>query len=131
MLNTRGIKTRKGSATRRTPVAVGVVISVCLAISVLLVARGAASAAGASSFDAVGSAEQVYVTGLAPDAQASLISSGGTILYTQSADSLGGLLFQDVPPGSGYRVAPDLRRRKIGTAHGAHGRGGAMGSEYL
>ncbi len=104
MLNTRGIKTRKGSATRRTPVAVGVVISVCLAISVLLVARGAASAAGASSFDAVGSAEQVYVTGLAPDAQASLISSGGTILYTQSADSLGGLLFQDVPPGSGYRV---------------------------
>jgi uncharacterized protein len=103
MLNTRGIKAPKSSAPRRTPVAVGVVISVCLVVSVLLVAHGAASAA-APSFDAVGSAEQVYVTGLAPDAQASLISSGGSTLYTQSADSLGGLLFQDVPPASGYRV---------------------------
>ena len=34
----------------------------------------------------------------------SLITPQGTTLYTQQADSLGGLLFRDVPPGSGYRV---------------------------
>ena len=46
----------------------------------------------------------MYVTGLAPSAQASLVASSGKTLFTQSADSLGGLLFQNVPPGSGYRV---------------------------
>ncbi|HUC36072.1 MAG TPA: CocE/NonD family hydrolase [Acidimicrobiales bacterium] len=62
------------------------------------------ASATASSFNAVGSAEQVYVTGLAPSAQMSLITSRGQTLYTQSADSLGGLLFRNVPPGSRYRV---------------------------
>jgi len=42
--------------------------------------------------------------GLAPSAQASLITSLGKTLYTQTADSLGGLLFRNVPRGSGYRV---------------------------
>jgi hypothetical protein len=64
---------------------------------------GPASAA-TSTFSASGSAEQVYATGLAPDAQASLVTSVGEILSTQSADSLGGLLFRNVPPGRGYRV---------------------------
>jgi predicted acyl esterase len=58
----------------------------------------------ASAFTAVGSVDQVYVTGLAPGAQASLISPGGTTLYTQNADSLGGLLFRNVPPAPGYVV---------------------------
>jgi len=56
------------------------------------------------SFNAVGSAEQVYVTGLAPFTQVSLLVPSGTTLYTQSADSLGGLLFRNVAPGAGYRV---------------------------
>jgi predicted acyl esterase len=64
----------------------------------------ATSASAAPSFSAHGSAEQVYVTGLAPNAQMSLITPQGTTLYTQDADSLGGLLFRNVPPGSGYRV---------------------------
>ena len=34
----------------------------------------------------------------------SLLTSAGKTLYTQHADSLGGLLFRNVPPGSGYRV---------------------------
>ena len=34
----------------------------------------------------------------------SLITPKGTTLYTQQADSLGGLLFRNVPAGSGYRV---------------------------
>jgi predicted acyl esterase len=60
--------------------------------------------AAAATFSAHGSAEQVYVTGLAPYEQMSLLTSTGTTLYTQSADSLGGLLFRNVPPGDGYRV---------------------------
>ena len=65
---------------------------------------GSASAGAAPSFSAHGSAEQVYVTGLAPNAQMSLISSAGKKVLTQNADSLGGLLFRNVSPGSGYRV---------------------------
>ncbi len=64
-----------------------------------------AIAASASAFTAQGSAEQVYVTGLAANAQASLLNSKGATVYTQSADSLGGLLFKNVKPGGGYRVS--------------------------
>jgi predicted acyl esterase len=62
-------------------------------------------AAAQSSFTAAGSAEQVYVTGLPADASASLISPSGKTVATQSADSLGGLLFRNVTPGDGYRVS--------------------------
>jgi uncharacterized protein len=62
------------------------------------------SAAGAAAFNAQGSAEQVDVTGLAANAQASLLNSKGATVYTQNADSLGGLLFRDVKPGKRYRV---------------------------
>ena len=69
-----------------------------------LVAVASAPPASAASWSARGSAEQVYVTGLAPNASASLRTSSGSVLYTQNADSLGGLLFRNVPPGKGYRV---------------------------
>jgi predicted acyl esterase len=62
------------------------------------------AAASASAFSAQGSAQQVYVTGLAPNAQVSLLNSSGATVYTQNADSLGGLLFRNVAPGTGYRV---------------------------
>jgi predicted acyl esterase len=65
---------------------------------------GSGVSAGTASFDAVGSVEQVYVTGLAPGTEASLIAPDGTTLYTQNADSLGGLLYRNVPPGDGYAV---------------------------
>jgi uncharacterized protein len=70
-----------------------VVLAVCLS-----------SAAGASAFTANGSAEQVYVTGAPANAEMSLLNSSGAIVYTQNADSLGGLLFRSVTPGEGYRV---------------------------
>jgi hypothetical protein len=76
--------------------------SLVAALAVGLIASAAASAA--PGFSAQGSAEQVYVTGLAPNAQMSLLTTTGTTLYTQQADSLGGLLFRNVPPGSGYHV---------------------------
>jgi hypothetical protein len=62
------------------------------------------AAASAQSFTAVGSAEQVYVTGLAPDAQTALVNPSGRTVATQRADSLGGLLFRNVAPAAGYRV---------------------------
>jgi uncharacterized protein len=62
------------------------------------------AAATASAFSAHGSVEQVYVTGLAPSAQMSLLRWNGETVSTQTADSLGGLLFRDVPPGWRYRV---------------------------
>jgi uncharacterized protein len=74
-------------------------------MAVLMLAGLASSPpAAAASFSAHGSAEQVYVTGLAPGASASLLTSSGSTLYTQNADSLGGLLFRNVAPGKGYRV---------------------------
>jgi len=74
------------------------------ALALTLALAGAGPAAAAPSFTATGSMEQVYVTGLQPNQRMSLITPSGRRLYTQRADSLGGLLFRNVPPGSGYRV---------------------------
>lgn len=65
------------------------------------------AACGEATSCGVGSGERVLargVTGLAPNGQMSLITPNGDTLYTQQADSLGGLLFRNVPPASGYRV---------------------------
>ena len=77
---------------------IGIVTAfVVTAVSLLLVAT-------ASAFSAHGSVEQVYVTGLEPGAQASLLASHGETVATQSADAQGGLLFRHVAPGKKYRV---------------------------
>ena len=73
-----------------------------------------ASAATAPSFTATGSARQVYVTGLAGSSQVALLDKTGTTVATQTAGSLGGALFRDVAPGTGYRV----RRVSDGTQSG-------------
>src|SRR5436305_13181172 len=70
-----------------------------LAVAVPLLA-GAQSAA-AAGFTAQGSAKQVYVTGLNAGQRMSLVTRAGRVLATQRADSLGGLLFRNVAPGSG------------------------------
>src|SRR5437016_2793150 len=75
------------------------VISTLVAFAVWLL-----MAASASAFTAHGSAGQVYVTGLAANAEVSLRNSSGATVSTQNADSLGGLLFRNVKPGTGYRV---------------------------
>jgi uncharacterized protein len=73
-------------------------------IPALVVAAWLVTAATASAFSAHGSVEQVYVTGLAPGTQTSLLRSNGETVSTQAADSLGGLLFRKVAPGKRYRV---------------------------
>src|SRR5215208_5438122 len=70
---------------------------------ILMTATGAAAA---TTFTARGSAEQVHVTGLAPGAQVSLVNSAGKTVATQKASSLGGLVYRNVTPASGYRVRP-------------------------
>ena len=77
-------------------------IAVTTALMVLVV--GLVSAAAASAFTVQGSVEQVDVTGLAPNAQASLLSKSGATVSTQEADAQGGLLFRNVKPGKKYRV---------------------------
>jgi uncharacterized protein len=72
-------------------------------ISLVTCAVSLTAAASASAFTAQGSAQQVYATGLPANAEASLLK-GGSTLYTQNANSLGGLLFRNVKPGKGYRV---------------------------
>jgi len=67
----------------------------------------AAPAGAAASFEAHGSVEQVYATGLAPGAAVTLLDGGGQEVAAKSADSLGGVLFRNVAPGSGYRVAAE------------------------
>ncbi|MDQ1481010.1 MAG: uncharacterized protein QOI44_1871 [Actinomycetota bacterium] len=76
---------------------------VSLVVGLMAAAIPQASAA-TPAFRAVGSVEQVYVTGLAPYAGMALLSPTGQTLKSKNADSLGGLLFRDVPPATGYRV---------------------------
>src|SRR5438309_8557153 len=83
-----GRRLAAGSALRRR--ARITVISTLVAFAAWLV-----TAASASALTAQGSAKQVYVTGLAPNAQVSLLNSHGATVYTQNADSLGGLLFRN------------------------------------
>jgi predicted acyl esterase len=61
--------------------------------------------AAAATFEAHGSVEQVYATGLAPGAQVSLLDGEGHEVATRSANQLGGTLFRNVAPGDGYIVA--------------------------
>jgi predicted acyl esterase len=77
-----------------------------IAVLCALIAGAGAAAAQASSptFNAQGSAKQVYLTGLSPHARAALLSSAGRAIQTGRADSLGGLLFRNVKPGAGYHV---------------------------
>jgi predicted acyl esterase len=88
---------RRALARRARPAAL-----VALAVAALWLV----GAAGASAYSAAGSVEQVYVTGLASGAQASLLGPKGETVSTQTADADGGLLFRHVKPAKGYRVKP-------------------------
>jgi predicted acyl esterase len=69
----------------------------------LLPAAGRAGA-GPPAFQAHGSVEQVYVTGLKSGTPVALFNRKGRKMQTRGADQLGGVLFRKVPPGKGYRV---------------------------
>ena len=67
-----------------------------VAASALTVAP-AEPALAATPFEAKGSVEQVYVTGLASGATVTLHDSGGSQVASREANSLGGSLFRLVP----------------------------------
>ena len=91
---------REGGERRRTRAPWRGVVAVLIVSSIIWLI----SAASALAFSAHGSVEQVYATGLASGAQATLVSKKGATVATQDADALGGVLFRNVTPGGGYRV---------------------------
>src|SRR4051812_35988024 len=103
----RRLNTGTGMATqptaRRRAHACAALASIALGAG-MVTAVGTSAAAAAPTFLAAGSAQQVYVTGLAPSATASLIGPTGQTLKTQKANALGGLLFRSVPAAAGYHV---------------------------
>jgi uncharacterized protein len=79
-------------------------ILACLLFASLLAATNAATA---HAFEAEGSVEQVYATGLTPGASVTLQDGQGQTVETRTANDLGGTLFREVTPGGGYRVVAD------------------------
>jgi uncharacterized protein len=61
-------------------------------------------AKAAPAFEASGSVEQVYATGVPGGAAVTLRNGSGNVVGTKNADSLGAVLFREVTPGSGYRL---------------------------
>src|SRR5689334_16534050 len=82
----------------------GVLIAVISLVLVGLAAVAGPQAQAAGGLSAHGSARQVYATGLAGGATVTLLDSHGRAVRTQKANSLGGVLFRHVKPGTGYRV---------------------------
>jgi predicted acyl esterase len=76
------------------------VVSACA----LITALPAMANADTPAIAAHGSVEQAYATGLAAGQRVSLINRHGETIERQRTDSLGGILFRNVPPGSGYRM---------------------------
>src|SRR3954451_1517097 len=77
----------------------------CAGAAVLACALFATTAAADAAFDAHGSARQVYVTGLSPKAKTTLLDARGHKVASKNANALGGLLFRNVKPGTGYTVS--------------------------
>ena len=99
-------KKRILDGSRRGAKAGGIAL-VCALLASMVVA---ADAGAADSFEARGSVEQVYATGLTPGASVTLYDGQSQEVETRSANDLGGALFRNVTPGDGYRVgAPTAR----------------------
>jgi predicted acyl esterase len=89
----------------------------CSAVVVALFACGllaASSAIAATPLQAHGSAEQVWVDGLPAHAKITLLRANRTVVYSKDADSLGGILFRNISPGTGYRVRLDSTGQESG-----------------
>jgi hypothetical protein len=76
-----------------------VFLSMAVGVAAMLGNAGVASA-----FEARGSVEQVYVTGLAAGAKTVLLDRDGKVAGEDTANPQGGALFREVEPGGGYRV---------------------------
>src|SRR4051794_4504172 len=102
MLKIRYIVRRREISGRRHIVLFCAALACALALLTALTAT--AGAAGRPSFDAHGSVEQVYATGLKPGAKLTLFDRRGRKVATRKADSLGAVLFRHLLPGGRYHV---------------------------
>jgi hypothetical protein len=83
--------------------------AVTIALVAGLVSAAAAQAKG-TAVVAHGSVQQIYAVGLKPHATVSLLSRRGHVVATQKADSLGGIVFRSLAPGTGYRLRTGAKR---------------------
>jgi predicted acyl esterase len=88
---------------QRLRVALGAIAS-AFALGTLF--AGPASAGTDLGYEARGSVEQVYATGLEPEQMVDLIDKSGETIETNKATAEGGVLFRRVKPGPGYKVKP-------------------------
>ncbi len=97
---------RRGARCSRVGriMALGLAITAVLMLAALPSGAFAASTARSASFVARGSAEQAYATGVPGRSRLELINRRGNVVQSGRADSLGGILFRNVAPGSGYRI---------------------------
>jgi predicted acyl esterase len=77
----------------------------CAGAFVALLLSTAGASAAEPSFDARGSVEQVYATGLTPGASVTLSDGSAQVVETRTANDLGGTLFREVEPGGGYTIS--------------------------
>ena len=101
---------------------------VSVSLRAALVGLGVLVANTAHAFEAKGSVEQVYVTGLTPGASVSLLDPGGNLLELfdvngfatpnpRIANEHGGTLFRNLPPGEGYTVISEGEESPPLTVH--------------
>ena len=72
--------------------------------ALLVIGLCVGTAQARAAVDAHGSVQQIYAVGLKPHARVALINRSGHVIATQTADSLGGIVFRQVSPGPGYHV---------------------------
>jgi predicted acyl esterase len=80
------------------------VLGIVGAAMLLAAAFAPAASAGGAAITARGSVEQVDVTGATPGASYSLLDRYGKVADTRKGGSLGGIVFRNVKPGTGYKV---------------------------
>src|SRR4051794_5613938 len=78
--------------------------ALCAVVVALMTTGAGAASAAEPAFSAHGSVEQIYVTGATPGEQLSVVDGAGSTVSSREVNSLGGALFRNVAPGSGYRV---------------------------
>jgi uncharacterized protein len=83
---------------------VGLSIAATGLFLLISIASWAGVAQAAPAFEARGSVEQVYATGVPAGGAVTLRDGSGAVVASKNADELGGVLFREVAPGSGYRV---------------------------
>ncbi|HWU31472.1 MAG TPA: carboxypeptidase-like regulatory domain-containing protein, partial [Marmoricola sp.] len=78
--------------------------ALAIALVGMAVLAAEAPAVAAAPPVAHGSVNQVWATGIPANSSISLINSAGKIVQTTKSDAQGGVLFRNVPAGSGYRL---------------------------